>query len=63
MPPSAGGFFAALVHWRQNLWPAIAAHFLFDAVQLLFVIPWGLEELGGAPAGEAAGPLAWLGLL
>jgi hypothetical protein len=44
------------VHWRQNLWPAIAAHFLFDAVQLLFVIPWGLEELAGAgaEAGSAA---------
>ena len=47
-------FFAALVHWRQNLWPAIAAHFLFDAVQLLFVIPLGLEELGGGAAGVLA---------
>ena len=49
-------FFAALVEWRQNLWPAIAAHFLFDAVQLLFVIPWGLEELGGG-AGAALAAL------
>jgi membrane protease YdiL (CAAX protease family) len=37
-------FFAFLVEWRQNLWPAIAAHFLFDAVQLLFLIPWALRE-------------------
>ena len=47
-------FFAALVEWRQNLWPAIAAHFLFDAVQLLFVIPWGLEELAGGAGSDLA---------
>jgi membrane protease YdiL (CAAX protease family) len=47
-------FFAALVEWRQNLWPAIAAHFLFDAVQLLFVIPWALEWSGQAAGGLAA---------
>jgi membrane protease YdiL (CAAX protease family) len=37
-------FFAGLVWWRQNLWPAIAAHALFDGVQLLFLIPWALRQ-------------------
>jgi membrane protease YdiL (CAAX protease family) len=31
--------FAALVRWRQTIWPAIAAHALFDGVQLLIIIP------------------------
>jgi membrane protease YdiL (CAAX protease family) len=35
--------YAFLVRWRQNLWPAIAAHALFDAVQLLVVIPAALR--------------------
>ena len=39
--------FALLVRWRQNIWPAIAAHALFDAVQLVFVIPWALRQAGG----------------
>lgn len=49
-------FFAGLVAWRQSLWAAIAAHFLFDAVQLLFIIPWALREwsAGGVVAGAAA---------
>jgi membrane protease YdiL (CAAX protease family) len=51
-------FFSGLVWWRQNLWPAIAAHFLFDAVQLLFLIPWALEQW---PKGaKALGPVAAL---
>ena len=37
-------FFAALVVWRQNIWAAVAAHFLFDATQLLFIIPWALSQ-------------------
>jgi len=50
-------FFAALVHWRQNVWPAIAAHFLFDGAQLVFLIPWALKQW---PQGiKALGP-AWL---
>lgn len=48
--------FAALVWWRQNVWPAIAAHFLFDAVQLLILIPWLLHQWPGG--GKALGPLA-----
>jgi membrane protease YdiL (CAAX protease family) len=48
-------FFAGLVHWRQNLWPAIAAHFLFDAAQLLVLIPWALRHWGQGARG--IGPL------
>ena len=40
--------YAFLVQWRQNIWPAIAAHFLFDAVQLLVVIPTVLKYMGKA---------------
>lgn len=40
--------FALLVRWRQNLWPAIAAHALFDAVQLLVVIPAALKFIESA---------------
>ena len=47
--------FAALVRWRQNIWAAVAAHFLFDAVQLLIIIPWGLGELD-----KADGLLSWV---
>lgn len=37
--------YGLLVKWRQNIWPAIAAHTLFDAVQLLVVIPAALRLL------------------
>lgn len=47
--------FAGLVWWRQNIWAAVVAHFLFDAVQLLFVIPWALRESGGAGFQGVAG--------
>lgn len=43
--------YAYLVKWRQNLWPAIAAHALFDGVQLLVVVPLALRALG---AGKVA---------
>jgi membrane protease YdiL (CAAX protease family) len=43
--------YGLLVKWRQNLWPAIAAHALFDGVQLLVVVPLALRALG---AGKAA---------
>jgi membrane protease YdiL (CAAX protease family) len=35
--------YGLLVKWRQNIWPAIAAHALFDAVQLLVVVPGALR--------------------
>lgn len=41
-------FYGALVIWRQSLWAAIVAHALFDAVQLLVVIPLALRFV---PAG------------
>jgi membrane protease YdiL (CAAX protease family) len=49
--------FAQLVRWRQNIWPAIAAHALFDAIQLLIVIPFALEMLEGRGAGGLAAGL------
>jgi membrane protease YdiL (CAAX protease family) len=53
--------YALLVRWRQNIWPAIVAHALFDALQLLVVIPTALEFL---PPGreEILTPLALAGL-
>ena len=50
--------YAFLVRWRQNIWPAIAAHSLFDAVQLLVVIPWVLRMVEK----EAAPVAAFLGI-
>ena len=38
--------YGTLVRLRQNIWPAIAAHALFDGVQLLVVIPTTLKLLG-----------------
>jgi membrane protease YdiL (CAAX protease family) len=43
--------YAFLVKWRQNLWPAMAAHALFDGVQLLIVVPAALHAMG---AGKTA---------
>jgi membrane protease YdiL (CAAX protease family) len=38
--------YGALVRWRQNIWPAMVAHALFDGVQLLVVIPIALKLIG-----------------
>ena len=38
--------YAFLVRWRQNVWSAMAAHALFDGVQLLVVVPAALRMLG-----------------
>lgn len=35
--------FAYLVKWRQSIWSAVAAHALFDGIQLLIVIPVALR--------------------
>jgi membrane protease YdiL (CAAX protease family) len=51
--------YAFTVRWRQNLWPAMAAHALFDAVQLLVVVPSVLRLIQGA-GGKAAALLAAL---
>jgi membrane protease YdiL (CAAX protease family) len=42
--------YGLLVRWRQSLWAAIAAHVLFDAVQLLVVIPAALRMIDQAGA-------------
>jgi membrane protease YdiL (CAAX protease family) len=39
--------YGLLVKWRQNVWPAIAAHALFDGVQLLVIVPAALKMLQG----------------
>jgi membrane protease YdiL (CAAX protease family) len=39
--------YGLLVRWRQSLWAAVAAHALFDLVQLLVVVPSVLERFGG----------------
>ena len=36
-------FYACLAAWRRSVWAAMTAHFLFDAVQLLVVIPAVLQ--------------------
>lgn len=52
--------YAFLVRWRQNLWPAMAAHALFDGVQLLVVVPAAMRFLqGGAGKAAALLPLLW----
>jgi membrane protease YdiL (CAAX protease family) len=38
--------FAALVWWRRNLLAAIVAHAVFDAVQLLIVVPRAVDLMG-----------------
>jgi membrane protease YdiL (CAAX protease family) len=38
--------YALLVRWRQTIWPAIAAHALFDGIQLLVIIPAALRLMG-----------------
>ncbi len=41
--------YGLLTRWRGSIWAAISAHFLFDAVQLLVVIPAALGASQGAP--------------
>ena len=38
--------YGLLAAWRGSVWAAIVAHALFDAIQLLWVIPLTLEGLG-----------------
>lgn len=47
--------FARLVVWRQSLWAAAVAHTVFDALQLVVVIPWILRRIpGGGLLSEVA---------
>ena len=48
--------FAYLVRWRQNIWPAVVAHAVFDFWQLAVVIPSVLKFVGPAGGGAAPGP-------
>lgn len=41
--------FSYLTIWRGNIWPAIAAHFLFDAIQLLILVPSASSAAGSSP--------------
>lgn len=41
--------FSYLTIWRGNIWPAIAAHFLFDAIQLLILVPTATNAVGSSP--------------
>ena len=49
--------YALLVKWRQNIWPAVAAHVFFDAIQLLVIVPSVLRMIPGAGAKETAAML------
>jgi len=56
--------YAFLVRWRQTIWPAIAAHALFDGVQLLVIIPMAMRLMGTSPgARPALAPVAALASL
>ncbi len=55
--------FAFLVRWRQSIWAAITAHAVFDAVQLLIVIPSAMRFLESEASPEVARALAWAVLL
>jgi membrane protease YdiL (CAAX protease family) len=46
--------YGLLVKWRQNIWPAIAAHTLFDAIQLLVIVPSVLRVIQGTGAKATA---------
>ena len=55
--------FAALVLWRQNIWAAMTAHTVFDAIQLLFVIPNAIRILEREEEGLVASVLVVLSRL
>lgn len=42
--------YALLARWRGDVWAAVAAHAVFDGVQLLVLIPFALERLGAGGA-------------
>lgn len=54
--------YGLLVRWRQTIWPAIAAHALFDGVQLLVIIPVLLRYME-QEAPKAKAVLGLVGLL
>jgi membrane protease YdiL (CAAX protease family) len=55
--------YGLMVRWRQTIWPAIAAHALFDGVQLLVIIPMALRFMEKeAPKAAALLVGNWFGL-
>jgi membrane protease YdiL (CAAX protease family) len=46
--------YALLVRWRQTIWPAIAAHALFDGIQLLVIIPAAMRLMGQSEGAKSA---------
>lgn len=46
--------YGVLVRWRQSIWAAIAAHSLFDGIQLLILVPLVLKLVGDGGKGAAA---------
>lgn len=46
--------YGLLVKWRQNIWPAIAAHTFFDGIQLLVIVPSVLRLIEGTGAKATA---------
>jgi membrane protease YdiL (CAAX protease family) len=52
--------FALLVRWRQTIWPAIAAHALFDGIQLLVIIPVAVKLMNAHLPGVALTALSAL---
>ncbi|HEX2252376.1 MAG TPA: CPBP family intramembrane glutamic endopeptidase [Thermoanaerobaculia bacterium] len=42
--------YGLLTRWRGNVWAAAVAHFVFDAVQLLVLVPWAMERIGSGAA-------------
>lgn len=55
--------YALLVKWRQNVWPAIAAHVFFDAIQLLVIVPSVLRMIQGTGAKVTATVMSAMGAI
>lgn len=54
--------YGLLVRWRQSIWAAVAAHSLFDGIQLLILVPGVVKLLGGQAKGAGTALLTLLGL-
>jgi membrane protease YdiL (CAAX protease family) len=42
--------YGLMARWRGNVWAAAVAHFVFDAVQLLVMVPWAVQRIGSGAA-------------
>ncbi len=51
------------MRWRQNVWAAVTAHAVFDAIQLLIVIPAALRFLESSDGGPVAVVFTWVASL